>query len=241
MTFGNIAEVNTDWPPKRQLLRGGPHFIDVAGKGQAATELNIGVWASERPGGFRDQLRLHGAGGKKPSAGLHHGFELWRIGPREPMQPGMSRSANRGEIPYLGTAEPATVTEAAGARAGRSPYRSRVTGPVQVFKRLLAVWNLEAAEASILLGLDRDDVPYAKDLLTGRTALKGRDISDRIVHLYEIRKTLSALFRDEDVENQWLREQHAMLDERAPLELMLEGSMENMLLVREYVEAAAGR
>ena len=32
-----------------------------------------------------------------------------------------------------------------------------------------------------------------------------------------------------------------MLDERAPLELMLEGSMENMLLVREYVEAAAGR
>ena len=78
-------------------------------------------------------------------------------------------------------------------------------------------------------------------MLAGRTALKGRDASDRIVHLYEMRKTLSALFRDEDVENQWLREQHAMLDERAPLELMLEGSMENMLLVREYVEAAAGR
>ena len=32
-----------------------------------------------------------------------------------------------------------------------------------------------------------------------------------------------------------------MLNERSPMDLMLEGSMENLLLVRDYVEAAAGR
>ena len=241
MTFGTTTEVYTDWPPKRKLPGSDLRRKIVAGNRQAAIGLSTGVSASERPGGDTDQFRLHGADPNKRSGGLHPSMALLTIDPSEPMQQGMSRSANRGETPYPGTTEPTTATKAVGAGAGRSPYRSRVTGPVQVLKRLLLVWNLEAAEATILLGLDRDDVSYAEDLLAGRTALKGRDLNDRIIHLYEIRKTLSALFRDEDVENQWLREQHAMLDERAPLELMLEGSMENMLLVREYVEAAAGR
>ena len=46
--------------------------------------------------------------------------------------------------------------------------------------------------------------------------------------------------RDLDVENDWLREQHHMLSEKPPLSLMLEGSMESLVLVREYVDAAAG-
>jgi len=57
----------------------------------------------------------------------------------------------------------------------------------------------------------------------------------------QIRKTLSALFRDEAVENEWLREPHTLLNERSPMDLILEGSMEHLLLVREYVDAAAGR
>ena len=47
--------------------------------------------------------------------------------------------------------------------------------------------------------------------------------------------------RDEDMENEWLRERHEMLDDKAPMDLLLDGSMENLLLVKEYVEAAAGR
>ena len=34
---------------------------------------------------------------------------------------------------------------------------------------------------------------------------------------------------------------HDLLDGQAPMTLLLEGSMENLLLVKEYVEAAAGR
>ncbi len=241
MSLGNAAEFYKDWPARRQLLGPGRRRTVVAGKGLAATGMSAGVSASERPGVDTGQLRLHVSDSNKGTGGLRHGVKLLTTDPWDEMRQGVSRSANRGATLYSGVEEPTASTEAAGAGAGRSPYRSRVTGPVQVLKKLLGVWNLKASEATILLGLDRDDASYAKALLAGRTTLKGRDLSDRIVHLFEIRKTLSALFRDEDVENQWLREQHAMLDGRAPLELMLEGSMENLLLVREYVEAAAGR
>ena len=67
------------------------------------------------------------------------------------------------------------------------------------------------------------------------------DVRDRIAHLFQIRKTLSSLFRDLDVENEWLREQHTLLDGQEPLKLLLGGSMEDLLLVKEYVDAAAGR
>ncbi len=78
-------------------------------------------------------------------------------------------------------------------------------------------------------------------LLSGRVTLRGRDVKDRIAYLFRIRKTLSALFRDENVENEWLREPHGALNGKSPMDIMLEGSMENLLLVKEYVEAAAGR
>ena len=122
-----------------------------------------------------------------------------------------------------------------------SPYRARVSGPVQILKNLLESWELGTWQATVLLGLDSGDEAYAAAVLTGRLPLKGRDAMDRIAHLYQIRKTLSALFRDVAVENEWLRELHTLLNERSPMDLMLEGSMENLLLVREYVDAAAGR
>ena len=116
----------------------------------------------------------------------------------------------------------------------------RLTGPVQFFSLLLASWNLDSRHAPVLLGFDPGDESYVVDLLAGRVPLRGRDATDRIVHLYQIRKTLSGLFRDESVENAWLREPHEPLNERSPMDLLLEGSMEHLLLVREYVDEVAG-
>ncbi len=132
-------------------------------------------------------------------------------------------------------------TVGAGTDARISPYQARLTGPVQFFKNLLDTWDLDSKAATVLLGMDPDDESIAGDLLAGRAVLRGRDVKDRIAYLYRIRNILSALFRDENVENQWLREPHTMLEERSPLDLMLDGSLENLLLVKEYVEAAAGR
>lgn len=128
-----------------------------------------------------------------------------------------------------------------GVVSPKSYHEPRLTGPIQFLANLLKTWHLSRADAIPLLGLEETDRSYAEDLLSGRAALQGRDLKYRIACLFRIRKTLAALFRDEKVENEWLRERHHTLDGQKPMDIMLEGSMENLLLVKEYVEAAAGR
>ena len=123
----------------------------------------------------------------------------------------------------------------------RYSYSGRITGPIRFVNKLLATWQLEAEKACILLGLEPSRLPYVIDVLQGYETLTGRDAKDRIAHLFQIRKLLSALFRDESVENEWLREPQDVLKDKAPMDLLLEGSMENLLLVREYVERVTGR
>lgn len=121
------------------------------------------------------------------------------------------------------------------------PYHGRITGPVKFVNKLLATWHLEPEKACILLGFEPSRSTYVNDMLQGYETLTGRDAKDRIAHLFQIRKLLSALFQDESVENEWLREPRDVLKGKTPMELLLEGSMENLLLVREYVELVTGR
>ena len=140
------------------------------------------------------------------------------------------------------------LREALGASMGRTlvvPGGSgettrRLTGPVQFVRKLMDSWGLDNGDVVRLLGCDPEDSEYISAVLDGRRQLRGRDVRDRIAHLFCIRRTLWALFRDLDVENDWLRERHAMLNGKTPMSLIIEGSMEDLLLAREYVEAAAG-
>ena len=118
-------------------------------------------------------------------------------------------------------------------------YHGRITGPVQFVNQLLATWHLKPESACVLLGFEPFRFTYVNDVLQGYENLTGRDAKDRIVHLIQIRTSLSTLFRDEAVENEWLGEPHDTLNGKAPMELLLEGSMENLLLVKEYVELVA--
>ena len=140
-------------------------------------------------------------------------------------------------LTMLGSRKPAALFSA--------PFMSffpqeRLSGPVQFVLKLLDYWRLSRDDAVTLLGFDSTDSDYVKDILSGMASLRGRDVRDRIAHLFHIWTTLSSLFRDRDVENDWLRESHALLDEQSPLNLLLGGAMEDLLLVKEYVDAAAG-
>ena len=115
----------------------------------------------------------------------------------------------------------------------------RPTGPAQFVSGLLATWNLGTECAAVLLGLE--DQERARRMLTGYEPLAGRDVKDRIAHLYEVRMSLWSLFRDEAVENEWLREPNSLIAGMTPMDLLLEGSMENLLALREYVESLARR
>lgn len=117
----------------------------------------------------------------------------------------------------------------------------RVSGPIQFVNGLLETWGLRQSDATLLLGFEPVEWPQVERVLNGTGSLSGRDVKDRIACLFEIRRTLSGLFKNRNVENAWLRESHPLLNEQKPLDLLLEGSMENLLLVRDYVELAAGR
>lgn len=118
---------------------------------------------------------------------------------------------------------------------------NRLTGSVQLILKLLEFWRLEPNDAVGLLGFDPSDSDHVAAVLAGNEQFRGRDVRDRLSHLFRIRKTLWSLFRDLDTENEWLREPHALLNDRSPLSLLVGGSMEDLLLAREYVDAAAGK
>lgn len=117
----------------------------------------------------------------------------------------------------------------------------RLAGPIQFVLKLLAFWRLDMPQAIALLGFSEAEEAHVTAVLEGRDRFSGRDVNDRIAHLFRIRETLDSLFRDLEAENKWLREPHAFLEGRSPLSLLLGGSMEDILMTREYVDAAAGR
>lgn len=116
----------------------------------------------------------------------------------------------------------------------------RLTGPVRFFAKLLDLWKLNAESGWALLGYDESEKHLVSDLLAGATSLRGRDAKDRIATLFRIQAILKGLFRNIDAENEWLRAPQSALGERSPMELLLNGSMEKMLTVRQLVERMAG-
>ena len=128
-----------------------------------------------------------------------------------------------------------------GASGATGEVQAKPTGPVQFVVKLLDFWGLEPCDVVGLLGFELADADHVSAVLDGRELFRGRDVMDRIAYLVSIRATLHALFRDLDVENDWLREPHEMLDRQTPMSLLLGGSMEDLLLIREYVDTVAGR
>lgn len=192
----------------------------VRGKGTLQIDVREGasfealVWCTEKP--------IEPAGSVSPE-------------PNDPTIPPRKGPPPTGALPDLSSIHRRTLHEAPGE------YSVRLQGPVQFVWKLLEFWNLEIHDAVGLLGFDSEDIDYVSAVLYGLEHFRGRDVRDRISHLFWIRKTLWSLFRDLDVENEWLREPHSMLDDRSPLSLLLGGSMEDLLLTREYVDAASGR
>ena len=106
--------------------------------------------------------------------------------------------------------------------------------------QLLDFWQLPISGACALLGYGLQEQEAVQSILSGATGLRSRDARDRVASLVRIRTLLSGLFRSVEKENEWLREPKELLGNKSPLDLMLEGSMEKLLTVRQFVEVMAG-
>jgi hypothetical protein len=117
---------------------------------------------------------------------------------------------------------------------------ARLSGLVAFIPKLMDFWQLTEEQTARMLGFESHELQQFRDLISGVQKLEGRDAKDRIGHLLAIRETLHGLFRNAEVERDWLNDRKKSLDEKSPLELLVEGSMENMLLVKQYVLEQAG-
>ena len=187
------------------------------------------------PGAILEKLKVSGNGHLRIDREGHLQFMRWVQGVHpETVVPAADRRLRGLIAPLAGEGTFQHAQGNPGETAGRP------TGPVQFVRKLMEAWRLDRPDAVRLLGFDPEDFEYVAAVLDGRRQLRGRDTRDRIAHLFCIRRTLWSLFRDPDTENGWLRERHSMLNSASPLSLMLGGSMEDLLLVRDYVESAAG-
>ena len=153
-------------------------------------------------------------------------------------------AANRSEDTSIFTVQFPAFEIPRGVQAEPQPtilvgLRGRLTGPVEFFAKLLEAWGLDNNDGAKLLGYE--DVTFVRDLLSGASSLRTKDVKDRVRYLFEIDAALGRLFRDEAVERDWLSEPRPELDGDSPLNLLLEGSMENLLLVKQFVERISGR
>ena len=124
--------------------------------------------------------------------------------------------------------------------SGESTYR--IIGPIKFVNKLLKMWKIDRRHAACLLGCDEQDREYVNNLLQGNTHLvEGSETEDRIAYLFYIWSVLSELLRDNDVEIKWLRAEKRELGNKAPMELILSGSITNLLLVKEFVDLISGR
>ena len=197
-------------------------------------------WEAESP----QDSRLKARSGYHDSVGADLQFRSTVSFPRRDFDPSFQRPFAFGSTPYQpgpGLAKKLMQGIVSTDWLTSRQESRRLSGPIQFVLKLLDSWRLTQGDVVALLGYDESDSDLVRAVLEGCATIHGRDVRDRIAHLFQIRKTLATLFRDLDVENEWLRESHALLEGREPLSLLLGGSMENLLLVREYVDAAAGR
>ena len=112
---------------------------------------------------------------------------------------------------------------------------SRIDGPVKFLIGIREAWSLSEAELATLMGFETSEIPEVRAILTGLTSLRGRDRKDRVAILLEIHMGLMGLFRDAAVVSNWLRHPHAALSDQSPLLVALEGSLESLATIRDFV------
>ena len=138
-----------------------------------------------------------------------------------------------GESPY---------TRAANDQNGpRGVFVGTLTGEVRLFKAIVTYWRLTPEEAGLLLGFDHGNSDLVDKIFAGTKSLQSRDSKDRVTVLFRIRRNLSALLRDADAENRWLRTPDPALSGKSPIMMMLEGSIITLLEIDQYVATIAGR
>jgi uncharacterized protein (DUF2384 family) len=120
--------------------------------------------------------------------------------------------------------------------------RTRLSAPgLKSFHNITEAWGLSVRERCVLLG-DPSDQTYRRWMRTvsaGTPITLSKDTLFRISAVLGIHKLLTNLFADHSTAMLWLKGPHQGLvfSGQSPLMLMLNGTQDNLLTVRRYLEA----
>jgi hypothetical protein len=112
-------------------------------------------------------------------------------------------------------------------------------GRIKGFRRLMDRWGFTRKDAKEILGFDNEGM--IGELYTGIEKVQQRDVKDRLRLFLSLAVDLHGLFREHDVIKEWFDEPHGMLRGKTPRSLLVEGSMENLLRVKQLAQYEANR
>jgi hypothetical protein len=117
----------------------------------------------------------------------------------------------------------------------------RRSAAIDAFINTCERWKLAENEKLILLGYGDDSAFLGNQILQGHMLATPQDARDRAGYLLAVSIGLGAIFNEQpDAERSWLTLPKSELNEKTPLDFMLEGRMENILAVLRLVEQERG-
>jgi uncharacterized protein (DUF2384 family) len=104
--------------------------------------------------------------------------------------------------------------------------------------RLFDRWSVADAEALVLLG----DLPAQtwNEWKAGTVHSVARDVQERLAHLLAIHRALRTIFTDSQRGYRWVRQPNTAFGGRSALDVMRQGDVDDIVLVRRYLESVAG-
>lgn len=111
---------------------------------------------------------------------------------------------------------------------------------IDVYANVCERWQLEEDKQLILLGYDSNELE-GHNILTGMSDSLSRDVEDRAGYVVAISLGLSILFGEVlEAEMSWLKLVREHLNNKSPLDYMLEGSLVNLFVISEMVKRERG-
>lgn len=105
------------------------------------------------------------------------------------------------------------------------------------FLALAELWRLSTEQQITLLGGPARST-YFKWKKDGGSM--SQDTVERVSHLMAIYKALQILFPDPERADAWLRHSHRFFGNRSARDVMLDGKLEDIICVRDYLDAQRG-
>ena len=159
-----------------------------------------------------------------------HTQEIEQFADREESSPISPNTASASSLEqFAQKADPSKVSQnSRGVHAG-----------LKFLTRLKTAWELSDVEFSKMLGRP-EPILGARIAPFSESEISEASQRERIVALVNIHRKLFGLFKDIDVERTWLRTKLPVLDAKAPIDLVTDGSFRSLFYVEDIVLALTG-